>query len=517
MRRFPLPLPRPTIHLKVMLLIGAALCLLLALTGYFALQNEKRFLLLESEKRSRNLRRSLEALARVALVTGEQGPLEDYLFRLAREDRDVRAVSVYDAAGKLLVTTGGPSGAAPAASQVQSSPLYIANRLAGRIDLVFDVAGLEALLGRLTGLILAAVVDCLLFIGLILHLALKHFVTRPLGQFIAASHRIADGDFGASIPAMTRDELADLAAAFNHMSANLERFRSELSASNRLLEDRVRQRTAELESEMARTRELALQVQRADRLSSLGTLAAGVAHELNNPIGNISTFVQILQEKTDVPRELLVHCLGNLSQETDRASRIIRKLLTFARHDPISVHKTAIGDLVEQAVGLLATSLRDAGVELHRDLPGNLPPVPVDASGIVQVLVHLMTNAMHAMPEGGSLTFTGRKDGDCVTLALADTGAGIASEHLGRVFDPFFTTKDVGRGTGLGLSVSYGIVREHGGRITVSSEVGRGSTFTLHLPLSPPTRTTGSVPGSWGREDQTQTRQDAKTPRNADQ
>ena len=478
-----------------MLLIGAALCVLLATTGYFAVQNEKRFLAIESEKRTRDLRRTLEALTRLALTTGEETPLREYLFRLAQEDRDVESVQIHDRVGRSLFSASA-HGRQPqvAPSEVQSSPLTIDGRPAGRIDIAFNPANLTALVGRMTGLILLAVVDCLLFLGLVLHLALKYFVTRPLGQFIAASNRIASGDFGAAIATGTRDELADLAVAFNHMSTNLLRFRGELEASNRLLEDRVRQRTAELESEMARARELSLQVQRADRLSSLGTLAAGVAHELNNPIGNISTFVQLLQEKQEVPRDLLVHCLRNLSQETERAGRIVAKLLTFARHQPAAVHPVQLPALLDEALSLLATSLREGRVEVCRELPAELPPVPADPAGLVQVLVNLITNALHAMPTGGRLTVSASADKEHVTIVLADTGIGIAPEHLGRVFDPFFTTKQVGKGTGLGLSVSYGIVREHGGRITVESEPGHGSTFRIIMPRRAATETAPPPP-----------------------
>jgi signal transduction histidine kinase len=162
----------------------------------------------------------------------------------------------------------------------------------------------------------------------------------------------------------------------------------------------------------------------------------------------------------------------------------VAKLLTFARHQPAAIHPVELPRLLDEALALLATSLRDSRIEVIRDLPAELPLVPADPAGLVQVLVNLITNAMHAMPTGGRLTVSASADKEHVTLALADTGIGIAPEHLGRVFDPFFTTKQVGKGTGLGLSVSYGIVREHGGRITVESEPGRGSTFRIVMPLA---------------------------------
>ncbi|MBI4867658.1 MAG: HAMP domain-containing protein [Candidatus Wallbacteria bacterium] len=478
-------LTRPTIHLKVMLLIGAALCLLLAVTGYFALQSERRFLLSESEKRTRNLRRALEALSRLALTTGEEGPLREYIFRLTEEDRDVRSVTLHDRNGKPILVSGNRSTAGPGPDETQTSPIFVDGRFAGKVEVAYNSESLRALLGRMTGLILAAVVDSLLFLGLLLHLALKHFVTRPLEKFVRASNRIASGDFGAAIESSTQDELDELAAAFNHMSANLERFRAEIEASHRDLEDRVRQRTRELEIEMARARDLAQQVQHADRLSSLGTLAAGVAHELNNPLGNISTFVQILQEKPAVAGDLLAHCLANISLETERASRIVRKLLDFSRHRPARIEPISSAHLVRQALELLSVSLSDGRVQVALDLPDDLPPLLADPGAIVQVLVNLMTNALHAMPAGGRLGISARLEGSAVRLSLADTGVGIDPEHLGRIFDPFFTTKDVGKGTGLGLSVSYGIVREHGGQITVSSQPGQGTVFEVLLPTAP--------------------------------
>jgi signal transduction histidine kinase len=252
---------------------------------------------------------------------------------------------------------------------------------------------------------------------------------------------------------------------------------------NAQLYDRLRQGMRDLEETQA-------QLVQSARLAAVGELAAGVAHEINNPLTSIIGFTRLLLE--DLPLDHPARAdLETIDREAARTRQIVRALLDFARtSEPILV-PTDLNDLVEEAVMLVCTRSVLARVELEKDL-SSLPPSMLDSNQIKQVLVNLLTNAVQAMPDGGHLTIATRlteRDIDGVFRQMAavyvsDSGVGIPPENLERIFDPFFTTKEVGQGTGLGLSISYGIVEKHNGRIEVESVPGKGSTFTLLLPMT---------------------------------
>jgi PAS domain S-box-containing protein len=237
-------------------------------------------------------------------------------------------------------------------------------------------------------------------------------------------------------------------------------------------------------------KKLIAQVQRADRLSTVGTLAAGIAHELNNPIGNISTYSQLLLERDSPPPEFTHKCLTTIASETQRAGRIVRDLLDFSRQRPATRDAVDLAAVVEGAakIALPAYSGR-AAYDTVFQLPRELPTITGDAMQLTQVFINLITNALQAMPAGGRLTLgiepapVLRNERPHLAAQVRDTGTGIKPEHRARLFDPFFTTKEVGAGTGLGLSVSYGIVQEHAGTIEVESQEGHGTIFTVLLPV----------------------------------
>lgn len=238
-------------------------------------------------------------------------------------------------------------------------------------------------------------------------------------------------------------------------------------------------------------RELSGQLHHAARLASVGELAAGVAHEINNPLAVIAEETGLLQDLMDPElgqgleeSELREH-LGAIRDAVFRARDITQKLLSFVRRGEVQLARQDLNELVEEVIGLLEREMTVSNIEVERRLGENLPPVLCDRVQIEQVLINLVTNAVDAMPGGGRLTLATSADGDTVSVAVADTGVGIAPEHMEKIFMPFHTTKEVGRGTGLGLSVSYGIVRGYGGRIVVESTVGVGSSFTVVLPLEP--------------------------------
>ncbi len=223
------------------------------------------------------------------------------------------------------------------------------------------------------------------------------------------------------------------------------------------------------------------QLQQREKLSSLGLLAAGVAHEVNTPLAGISSYTQMLlkQFPTDDPRRAL---LEKIETQVLRASQIVQNLLNFARMERPTVSELDIRKVLEDTLQLLEPQLRDTRIEVVKRYAEELPPILGDATKLQQVFMNLILNARDAMPEGGRLTLAAYLSDGQVCVDVEDTGVGIPPEHLARIYDPFFTTKGVGRGTGLGLALSYGIVQEHAGRIFVQSQVGRGTRFTIALP-----------------------------------
>ena len=228
------------------------------------------------------------------------------------------------------------------------------------------------------------------------------------------------------------------------------------------------------------------QLLRSARLAALGEMAAGVAHELNNPLTTVAGFVELILEELpkDLPqREELELVLA----EARRAHTVVRRMLDFARQSEFMRSQVAMNNLVEETIALIQHQVQSSGVLIHNDLENGLPEIYADPNQMKQVILNLIQNALQAMPEGGELFIESRRQSnsgnDGVALAFRDNGEGIPANIIDRLFEPFFTTRPVGKGTGLGLSVIYGIVTDHGGHIDVESQPGQGSCFTVWLPV----------------------------------
>ena len=289
---------------------------------------------------------------------------------------------------------------------------------------------------------------------------MTNFLTRqilqPLNRMMQATRRIADGDFTPITPRRRyRDEFTDLGLAMNHMMSQL-------------------------------THRQAMLVQ-AHKLQAVGTLTAGVAHELNNPINNIMlTACMLAEDYESLPSEERLDMTNDLVDQAERAQRIVRNLLDFARESEIKTGLLQIDGLLEETLRLASNQLKLAKVTVKKSYATNLPSIRGDRQQISQVFLNLVLNAIDAMPKGGSMTVStfAATEPDFLEVEFTDTGFGIPEHILPRVFDPFFTTKHTGKGTGLGLSVSLGILREHGGDIRVLSQTGKGTTFTVVLPVA---------------------------------
>jgi two-component system NtrC family sensor kinase len=231
------------------------------------------------------------------------------------------------------------------------------------------------------------------------------------------------------------------------------------------------------------------QLIRSAKLAAIGELAAGVAHEINNPLTSIMGFTRLLLQKVD-DDDPMKEDLQIIDREAARTKAIVRGLLDFARQREPRLESADVNEIVRTTMALVHHQAKGKGVIIKESFDETLPLVSLDANQIEQVFLNIVTNAIQAMPEGGELkVMTAYRphavDGaDCVAVEFHDTGTGIAEENLPRIFDPFFTTKEVGQGTGLGLSISYGIVASHGGWIEVETKVGQGSTFKVMLPAA---------------------------------
>jgi len=224
------------------------------------------------------------------------------------------------------------------------------------------------------------------------------------------------------------------------------------------------------------------QLRHADRLATIGQLAAGVAHELNEPLGSILGFAQLASKTPDLPDQTL-RDLTRIAAAALHSREIVRKLSLFARQAPARREPMDLSRVVEEGLFLLESRCQNESIDLSLDLEESLPTVIGDSGQMTQVLMNVVVNAIQSMPEGGDLRIATTHRGDTVGLTVSDTGGGIPPESLARIFEPFYTTKDVGEGTGLGLSVVHGIVSAHGGRIQVESNPGEGTNFTVEIPV----------------------------------
>lgn len=339
-------------------------------------------------------------------------------------------------------------------------------------------------------LLVATTLAVLVFV---LGLGVHALVVRPTLRLRAATRRLAAGDLDVQLPPPSRDELGDLTRDFADMVGQLRESRARVERLTAGLEDEVRDKTAHLERALAELRTSHRHLAQAERLASLGTLAGGIAHEFHNVIGGIrGCVVELAADETSADRR---ETLAVITRAADRAAGIVQQLLRFARR---SVERRADVDaatIVEDALRLCEPAARRQDVRVERDLAAGLV-VRGDSDGLHQVLVNLLTNALQAMPGGGTLRIAARRAGDEIVLTVADTGSGIAAADLPHVFEPFFTTKGgeadpARRGSGLGLSVSWGIVQAHGGRIEATSTPGQGAVFTVTLPVRGPERASG--------------------------
>jgi two-component system NtrC family sensor kinase len=351
----------------------------------------------------------------------------------------------------------------------------IGQTVLGVLDIVYPLDPIEANL-RQAGITIGAL--SLLFVlgaSLVVSFLVHRLVYVPLRDLEGGAKRIAAGDLDETIPVRGADEFGRLAGSFNAMTAALRTSRGELEQWAHTLEAKVEERTRALRAAQA-------EAARGEKLASVGLLAAGVAHELNNPLTGVLTFSSLMRKKAPEGSQE-AEDLDLVIRETKRCAAIIRRLLDFAREKTPEKAFADLNALVEETVRIVERPAHLADIAIRLELDPALPKAWVDADLVKQVIMNILVNAQHAIEQKGTITVRTAAAGDRVKVSVSDTGCGIPAKDLQRIFDPFFTTKGVGKGTGLGLSVSHGIVQAHGGTIEVQSAVGEGSTFTVTLPV----------------------------------
>jgi two-component system NtrC family sensor kinase len=440
------------------------------------------------ESRSARVSEVLAALITDTLVRGEERPAEAARYS-ARIDRYIQEILAANGEAIRYVTLTDPSGvvthsslavlvgqrfeqAVHGAGRGQSTsevmtmlsggsvlevrlPLEAVGRPLGELAIGFSLASVERTL-EASPRQLAVVALLLMLVNSILTAVYVEALIRPILSLHQIMKRAGHGDLAVRAPADRGDEVGELGAAFNRMM-------DELGQARDL--EKVRQ------TQLAHT----------EKMAAVGTLAAGVAHEVNNPLGGVLTCLENI--RADPTNEAMrAKYLGLIQSGVERIQRTVANLLDFSRKRPLRLEPTSVNDCLRRVVDLATYQLRKGGVEVRYGLHPGEPRVMADRSQMEQLFLNLVLNALQAMPDGGALTLqTGVADGQ-VFAEVRDSGRGIPPEIRDRIFDPFFTTRGVGQGTGLGLAVSDSIVAAHGGRIEVTSRVGAGSTFRVQLP-----------------------------------
>jgi two-component system NtrC family sensor kinase len=312
---------------------------------------------------------------------------------------------------------------------------------------------------------------------IVLGYGLSQSIAKPILKLKSISQAVAQGDLNQRSGLKRSDEIGDLASGFDLMTSRLRR----RTAQAALLYQETLKRNEELAMANTRLQETQHQLIQSEKLAAVGELTAGIVHDVKNPLAVIKGLAEELQEENGVSPEVMKQ-LVTIRDSASRASQIVSDLLKFARQDNPEMRNQNINDTIRASVRLTDFLARKGQVQVSLELLSDPVMVMYDSTQIEQVLVNLIRNSIQAMPDGGRIQIVNQWTENAVTIQVKDTGVGIPEKNLNRIFDPFFTTKPEGEGTGLGLSVSYGIISKHHGRIEVASKEGKGTVFTIHLP-----------------------------------
>ena len=360
----------------------------------------------------------------------------------------------------------------------------------GIVDVAYSLDEMDQSLRSHAIYVIGISIGFILLFALTIGFLLQRLIYLPLKDLESGAEKVTSGELAHSIPVRSSDEFGRVAGSFNQMTSALDASRSEMELLVQTLETKVAERTKELLAAKA-------EVAQGEKLASIGVLASGIAHELNNPLTGVLTFTSLMRKKAPEGSED-AEDLDLVIRETKRCASIIKRLLDFAREKVPVKGFYNLNQVIEDTVRFVERPASLQQVEIATELDPELQQAWGDADLIKQVILNLLVNAQQAIEGKGRVTVqthplavkAGSAGEPMLEVLVTDTGCGIPQANLQRIFDPFFTSKEVGKGTGLGLSVSYGIVKAHGGRISVESTVGVGTTFRVCLPVTPPSNET---------------------------
>jgi signal transduction histidine kinase len=470
---------------KFILLATLAIVVFMSIIGYLAVAREKSILYAEVEKEGRLLGETLAIpiindliYERLGLVE-EGGLLDNYILEtFNRKDVDLLYIAILDEEGKVIshnhiteygkvyddpLTTNSLKADRTTIQYMQADghqaldfgvPLSIGKKRWGSLKFAISLAKVEReILATVKNIVLLTI--ALLVLGFAIILLLTRRFIGPITQLANTMERARGDDLDIRVEVKGRDELAVLGERFNSM---IERIRH-------------------ANEELKKTHEKLVQ---SEKLASIGILAAGVAHQINNPLGGIFNCLQMLQQHGGNP-PLREKYLALVNEGFDRIETTVSKLLWMSRKSERVPVDMDIKNAVEHVYSFLEYKIKKGKILFKNEVPPELR-ILFDVHDFQQLLLNLFINAIHAMNNGGTLEIQGYRENSVVSIEIIDNGCGIEKENIGKIFDPFFTTKPTGEGTGLGLWLTYEIIRNYQGEISVESETGRGSRFIIRLP-----------------------------------
>lgn len=355
----------------------------------------------------------------------------------------------------------------------------------GVLDVMISLDRVDANIAQARQQMIVAAVILVIVVATIFGFVILFSVRRPVKKLVDGTKEVAAGNLDYEIKYDTSDELGDLARSFNIMTRELKAAHREITEWSDTLEEKVKQKTEALKKAQS-------QLIQIEKMASLGKLSASVAHELNNPLEGILTYAKLIakrlrnrEELSEIMQEMLED-VELIISEAERSGNIVKNLLLFSRKQVGDFETVPIHQVIDKATRLVQHHLKISNVELEKKYPDEEVTLYCNANQVQQALIALFVNAAEAMPDGGTLRVEVEKpdnEGDIV-VRISDTGKGIPEEDIPHIFEPFFTKKKEGKGVGLGLSIVYGIIERHGGHISVYSELGEGTTFTITFPAT---------------------------------
>lgn len=460
--------------------------------------------------REMNLIADMVETSSLAALTFEDSKQAETALEAMQTNRDIISAYLYTEKGTFLAgyrKNGAPETAIPTElgpDRTELSwrhflmvhPLHLKDRRVGTLYLSTDMSGLRKQF-LWTAAVVASIAGISFALAIVISRRLQTAIEAPLVELAETARAVSrDHDYGLRVRPKGIDELGMLMADFNEMLAEIQHRDEELLHYREHLEEMVRARTEQIERDLTERKSLEKQLLRAQRLESLGTLAGGVAHDLNNVLSPIMLSVETLKQLSPEPQAQRM--LAILEGASRRGKDIVKQILTFARGTDGERTQIDVRHTVKETLSIVQQTFPKT-LSVSCSLPSEVWPILGDGTQIHQLLLNLCVNARDAMEGGGSLALRVQNQtldenyarlhldarvGRYVLISVEDTGYGMSPETMEHIFEPFFTTKDVGRGTGLGLSTVHAIIRGHGGFVTCYSEVGRGTTFNIFLPAA---------------------------------